>query len=629
VSAPKGLGAFEPGDLEINGKKLAGNLLEIVTDAEPKRTISGASTIALSIDDPDGWLLKSGLYVPQEGHRTDLHIDGLWFRSCALSKSSDKYTWTFESRPVALLRQYNKPKRVSRSKSTLAQFLKSCVAEVPSIGFVSPELTKKQPIADRTGAEKQEVRDRNASKGIGYGSNVTIKGVKAVKEQIDLLNVSLEVAESHGATNDRAAIALIIAEIDESEVHNYEHFTESSGDSLGVLQYEVSRWGRARAIDPRFCVADFLTKGSTKAGGAIALALKNPSWTPAQIASANQGNREGASVYAPYEAEAKKILEAYGGMTPGPSADDADTYVKQFLYSRGEPQGPRKEDTWACGVRYAELVKWRWFELNNRIYWISDFDLVRSRPRLTLNENSPGIDSIDFNLDVSEKKPDTATVNCRMADFGAPPGTVVALTQDTGPAVAGAWIVAEASKPSIGLLNGTVVLTRPNAPKAEPSSSIVVRPGGEVGEDQGGLDPKSHVMKALEKAKWINAHKFPYEWGGGHRSDGTFGPCDSAGGYTGRVGYDCSGMVDDILHSAELFDGFSSMTLVEGLFKWGVPGKGKYMTVWLKGPNDHCFIEFDLPTGTVFYEAHHTGTIVGEERDRQTGEMTPRHWPGT
>jgi hypothetical protein len=627
MSSVKGLGAFAPGDLEINGKKLAGDLLRIVTDAEPKRTISGGSTVTLTLDDPDGWLQQSGLYRPDSGHYTDLHLDGLWFRSCAMGKSGNDRTWVFESRPVALLRLHTKPKRVSRAHSTLAQFLKGCVAEEPSIGFIAPELAKKQPIAKRTDAEKREVRDRNAKKGIGYGSGVTVKGAKAVKEQIDLLNRSLAVAESHAASNDRAAIALVIAEIDESEVHNYENFTAGSGDSLGILQYRVSIWGRAKAVDVEFCVADFLTKGSTGAGGAIALALKHPDWTPAQIASANQGNEAGASVYAPYEAEAKKILEAYGGMTEGPSADNASTYVKQFNYGRGEPVGPRKEDTWACGVRYAELVGWRWFELDNFIYWISDFDLIRSRPRMMIDEDSPGVDSIDYSLDTSEKKPDTVTVNCRAAQWGAPPGTVVGLKETMGPDLAGAWIVAEASKPSLALLNATITLTRPEAPKPEPSSSIVVRPGGEVGEDQGGLPNGSHVSKALEKAKWIDAQHFPYVWGGGHRSDGTFGPSDSAGGYSGTVGYDCSGMVCDILHSGELLDG--GVTNVEGLTKWGKPGKGKYITVWVQGPNEHTFIEFDLPTGTVFYEAHHTGTIVGEERTRSTEGFEPRHWPGT
>jgi hypothetical protein len=627
MSGIKGLGVFEPGDLEINGKRLAGDLLQIVTDAEPKRTISGASTIVLTVDDPDGWLRTSGLYVPTPGHRTDLHLDDLWFRSCALSKSGSIYKWTFEARGPALLRLHKQPRSVSRAHSTLAQFLKGLVGAEPSIGFVATELTVKQPIAKRSQAETQSVRDQGLQKGIGYGSGVTVKGQKANKAQIDLLNRSLAAAESHGAVNDRAAIALIIAEIDESEVQNYEHFTEGSGDSLGVLQYRVSIFGRAKATDVEFCVADFLTKGATGAGGAIKLSLQHPDWTPAQIASANQGNEAGPSVYAPYEAEAHKILQAYGGTTPGPGADGGNaTYVKQFRYGVGEPIGPRHEDYWACGVRYAEPVGWNWFELENNIFWMSDYDLIRSRPRMTIDENSPGVDSIDFDLDTSAKKPDIVTVTCRAENWAAPPGSVVALSQDMGPSVAGAWKVAEASKASLGLLNATITLTRPTAPKPEPSSSIIVRPGGSAGEDQGGLPPQSAVMKGLEKAKWAAAQKFPYIFGGGHRTDGTFGPSDAAGAYHGQVGYDCSGLVCDILHSAGLID---HVTDVGGLTKWGEAGKGKYMTVWVQGPDEHTFIEFDLPTGIVFYEAHHPGTIVGAERERSTTGFQPRHWPGT
>lgn len=638
MRAVKGLRVVTPDHLQINGKRLSGELLRIVLDAEVKRTIAGASTVTLMIDDPNDWLLQSGLYQPsalpaehpgKPPLYTDLELDGMWFRSCALGASGTQHQWQFEARAVALLRHHKKPRHISRAHSTLARFLKSLVAEEPSIGFVAPELTKRQPIAERTQAEKQSVRNQGVSKGIGYGSGVTVKGVKATKAQVDILNRALVAAESHAVTNDRAAIALIIAIINESEAQNLEHATESSGDSLGILQYRTSIVGRAKALDPEWCVTNFLTKGATNAGGAIKVALQHPSWTPAEIASVNQGDeaRLGAGVYAPYEAEAKKILEAYGGMTPGPSADAAATYVKQYNYGRGEPEGPRGEDTWACGTRYAELVSWRWFEVDNNIYWLSDYDLIRARPLIPpIDRNSPGINSIDYSLDVSAKKPDTVTISCRAEGWGAPPGGVVPLAESMGPNLAGAWIVAEVVKPSLGLLNATITLTRPTPPKPEPTSSIVVRPDGSPGEDQGGLPEGTAVMKALAKAQWIAAQKFPFVLGGGHRTDGTFGPCDTAGGYTGEVGYDCSGMVSDILHSAGLL---KASTNVEGLESWGEAGKGKYMTVWVKPPNDHCFIEFDLPTGTVFYEAHHKETIVGEERQRDTTGMLPRHWPGT
>lgn len=640
MRAVKGLGIVTPDHLQINGKRLSGELLRIVLDAEVKRTIAGASTVTLAIDDPNDWLLQSGLYQPsalpaehpgKPPLYTDLELDGMWFRSCALGTSGTQHQWQFEARAVALLRHHKKPRHASRGHSTLAQFLKSLVAEEPSIGFVAPELTKRQPIANRTQAEKQSVRDLGVSKGIGFGSGVKVKGVKATKAQIEILNRALVTAESHAVTNDRAAIALIIAIIDESEAQNLEHQTAGSGDSLGVLQYRTSLVGRYKAVDVEWCVTDFLTKGATEAGGAIKLALEHPEWPPARIAAANQENKNDPGPtegqYARYEAEAKAIIQAYGDMTPGPSADTAATYVKQFNYGRGEPAGPRGEDTWACGVRYAELVHWRWFEVDNNIYWVSDYDLIRARPLMRpIDRRSPGINSIDYDLDVSAKKPDIVTISCRAAEWGAPPGGVVPLAESMGPNLAGAWIVAEVVKPSLGLLDATITLTRPTPPKAEPTSSIVVRPGGSPGEDQGGLPTGSAVMKALAKAQWIAAQKFPFILGGGHRSDGTFGPCDGVGGYTGQVGYDCSGMVCDILHSAGLL---KASTDVGGLESWGEAGKGKYMTVWVKPPDEHTFIEFDLPTGTVFYEAHEPGTIVGEERARSTTGMLPRHWPGT
>jgi hypothetical protein len=629
MTSIKGFGQFEPGDLEINGKKLHGDLLRIVTDFEPRRKISGASTVTLTLDDPEGWFLQSGLYSSNPGHRTDLQLDNLWFRSCGLSKSGSIYKWQLESRPIALLRLHTKARRVSRAHSTLAQFLKSLVAEEPSVGFISPEIGKKRPIAKRTEAETKAVRDASRARGLAQGSDIRIKGRRPTKEQVDVLNQSLAAAESHSATTGRAGLALIVAEIDESECTNPSVATDH--DSLGALQARAGIWGRSNALDIEWCVNKFLTEGFTGRGGAIHLAAEHPDWSPADIASAVQGNAAGSSVYTPYEKEAQKILDEYGGLTSGPSADGGSaTYVKQFIYGRGAPVGPKGEDTWACGNRYAELLGWRWFENDNNVYWISDFDLIRSRPRtLPLDEDSPGINSIDFDLDTSHKKPDLVTISCRAGAWGAPPGTVVPLGQALGEDVAGAWIVAEAFKASGGLLDATVILTRPNSPKPELASAIVQRPNGQVGEDQGGLDPKTHVMKALAKAQWIASQRFPYVFGGGHRSDGTFGPSNAAGGYQpGPVGYDCSSMVCDILHSAGVFPG-PGVTDVAGLLNWGQPGKGKYMTVWIKGPDEHTFIEFDLPTGKTFFEAHHTGTIVGEERTRSTEGFQPRHWAGT
>lgn len=66
----------------------------------------------------------------------------------------------------------------------------------------------------------------------------------------------------------------------------------------------------------------------------------------------------------------------------------------------------------------------------------------------------------------------------------------------------------------------------------------------------------------------------PYRWGGGH---GSF--CDR--------GYDCSGTVSYLLHAA---GGLPSPEDSRGLSNWGVPGRGRWITVYVR-PGRHVFAE--------------------------------------
>ena len=69
------------------------------------------------------------------------------------------------------------------------------------------------------------------------------------------------------------------------------------------------------------------------------------------------------------------------------------------------------------------------------------------------------------------------------------------------------------------------------------------------------------VVAAIEAGNRI--HKRPYIWGGGHAS------FESAG-------YDCSGAVSYVLHAA----GLLSSPLPSGpLMSWGLPGKGRWISV--------------------------------------------------
>jgi len=85
------------------------------------------------------------------------------------------------------------------------------------------------------------------------------------------------------------------------------------------------------------------------------------------------------------------------------------------------------------------------------------------------------------------------------------------------------------------------------------------------------LDSPAEVRAIIEAGNAIA--RTPYKWGGGH-------------GRWQDTGYDCSGSVSFALASAGLLSG----PLASGpLMSWGLPGKGRWITVW-SNPG-HVFME--------------------------------------
>lgn len=490
------------GALQLRGEKLDAKLAGALTGGSLERSIGQASTVTLTVDDPERFLLQRG-YLSR---REDLLFDELWFRMVHWGKQGDLFTLQFEARPIALLRLHKKPRQMSRSKGTRAQFLKMLVGEEPSIGFWCPELKVRQPIAHAT--YDASLTRRQRGRGIGYPTLVTARNVPLTPSQVALTNQVLAEAQSLGS-DGRSALALMEACIVESDIDNIQHPSTFAPDHLGVLAVDVKLFGHDNAVNVVWSVGQFLRFGFTGKGGAIALAKANPTWSAAQIATTVQGNGS-AAPYDAFRVEAQQILGAYGGFDDSPGSDDGGdpTFAKQYSYSRGQPGGPKGEDTWSCGNRLSAQVQWRWFEVAGIIYFISDWDLVRSEQRMVLGERTPGVDSIDWEIDTSAKYPDNVTVQCRAEKWVAPPGTVVGLGQELGPDVAGAWIVSDILRPDITDQATTITLIRPEQPKKEPATQILLSANAAPATADNGINPgvdltggyRDKIVEAAQKA---------------------------------------------------------------------------------------------------------------------------------
>ena len=122
--------------------------------------------------------------------------------------------------------------------------------------------------------------------------------------------------------------------------------------------------------------------------------------------------------------------------------------------------------------------------------------------------------------------------------------------------------VAFAQSGGTGSSGGTTTTTTPTvttpAPTGPPGKARLTKKGFAIAP----ADAPPAVVAAINAGNAIR--KMPYRWGGGHAS------------FT-DTGYDCSGAVSYVLNAA----GLLSSPLPSGpLMAWGLPGRGRWITVF-------------------------------------------------
>jgi hypothetical protein len=219
---------------------------EAVTDAIVERTIEGASTITITVEDRDYTLLKSG----RLSSRNDIEIDGLYFRLVGVNLSGTTITLTFEDREISVLRTYNKPikqsLKTSRAQVTRAHFILRMIKEVKEfkIPYFIPELNKVQPIAGMKQVPAAKTKAANKTFGIPANNALTVKSGKMSANQRKVANTILDVGTS--MVLPRAELVMgIMCSIQESGLANlrmgspgdYNYLGPNpAGNPVGVFQ---------------------------------------------------------------------------------------------------------------------------------------------------------------------------------------------------------------------------------------------------------------------------------------------------------------------------------------------------------------------------------------------------------
>jgi hypothetical protein len=115
----------------------------------------------------------------------------------------------------------------------------------------------------------------------------------------------------------------------------------------------------------------------------------------------------------------------------------------------------------------------------------------------------------------------------------------------------------------------TTTSTDPAAPVGPPGRATLRKDGTAVAP----ADAPANIQAAIAAGNAI--HTYPYHWGGGHRS-------------FADTGYDCSGAVSYVLHAA----GFLASPMPSGPLaaSWGVPGKGRWITVYANASHAYMVV---------------------------------------
>lgn len=119
--------------LDINGLRINGAsaglhyviLYNAITSITMKETINGASTLEISLRDPDKTITRSGIIAKRVGAT----LDGAAFELCATSKSGNEMTLTFEDAAVAALRRHTSYMKVSANTMSRVDFCRKMFRE--------------------------------------------------------------------------------------------------------------------------------------------------------------------------------------------------------------------------------------------------------------------------------------------------------------------------------------------------------------------------------------------------------------------------------------------------------------------------------------------------------------------
>lgn len=583
-----------------------------VTDSKIKRTIDGASNIQLTVHDPARKLLRHDRLK----EKWVMDVDGLKFRYKGATKEGPDLILNFIEENVARLQEVKGTRKAYRDQVTRAEFILSEVREAdgPPIPVRIFELHKRQQIKHESDKERKKQEQNESGEehtqgepGLGKADrgHITVKHVTADLSQIHIIDTVLDTGMSMGVSF-KLLVCAIMTITQESDAVDLAISGGPNGEGFGPFS-QTAAW-RSTGLpggvhgDVPACARGFFQAASTvdKAHPSMA---KGPLCQEVQHAGAGQ-------LYSQWEDEATRTVEKYLGGSDVGSVEQ--TVTERYAFER-----KKKEDAWKNSLELAKEVRWRRFMVAGKFFYVPDTFLMRAKRRDSINEEDSGVDTIDFEIH-ENKDIDEVTVECRADYWRVPPGCIVHLDEQMGPAEGNYLVIDIEGTLFRGDKGITVKLHKPVEPLKEPANETHTKsisvPGGGTGSPEAPPGMPANVVKMMVEAEAIEGT--PYKWGGGH---------GSASDLRQRLKeYDCSGAVSRILYVGGYLDEPLTSGALASKFEGG---RGEWFTIWANAA--HVWIEFRTVNGWRAWEEGGTlGNHAGWSHE-STGGYSPRHPKGT
>jgi cell wall-associated NlpC family hydrolase len=480
-------------DLLLNGAGMKASITEAISTTALTQTITGASTLALAVSDPQLALLRS----PWCEARTAVTLGDLSFELAAVAKASRLITLTFEDQAVSILRRHKAIVKAAKGTTSRVAFCrrlinmadKSIIVDGPDQGPTALEELSTGTSASLTTAPASSSTASSSTTIPATIHEFAVAVLKLIHAPTSQANLAFFAAWAHreGTTAGNNPLAT-----------SQNMPGSTSFNSVGVQNYPTPAVGAQATFKT-------LTNGNYN-----------------DIVDALRAGT--ASLTAHYPGLSTWSGGGYDNLAGEPTANL--TLNATPTTSTADSSGQR-EDWWTGITRIMTAINWRVFARRGHVVIAPDSWLL-NQPGITISEATDGIDSIDFDVDRGRPTA-TVTIACRADRWQVQPGEPVTTT-DLGPGD-DTYLCSQINR-SLTSKTASVALTKKQKTLPEPGSSS----GATVGDGGSAMAFIGKVAAQKLGQASEGVQKFvtfelqhvgdTYQWGGN-------GPHD----------WDCSGIV--------------------------------------------------------------------------------------